>query len=155
MTAKALIKQAELQRLAKVAKCHGITIEIETEHYRLRMYPTEPAAEAADEVVKPSNHNPLDIPYHQMPPRPIQPKFDHREERAMEYLMAVGADKPIDWYTLKNFGRHTQKKLQERGYIGVSADIDRYGNPNQIWLTKAGQKAMRDMDMHRSKYPVL
>lgn len=155
MTAKALINQAELQRLAKVAKRHGITVEVETANYKLRMYPTEPTAEAADDVVISSDRNPLDIPYHERPPSPIQPRFDHREERAMEYLLTVGVDKPVDWYTLKNFGRHTQKKLQDRGYVGVSADTDRYGNPNEIWLTKAGQKAMRDLDAHRSKYPVL
>ncbi|WP_026613060.1 hypothetical protein [Ensifer aridi] len=134
MTAKALLKQAELQRLAKVAKRHGITIEVETEHYKLRMYPTEPAAEAADQVVTPSDRNPWDIPYHEMPPSPIQPRFDHREERTR---------------------RHMQQKLAGRGYIGVSAETDRQGNPTEIWLTKAGQKAMRDLDMHRSKYPVL
>ncbi|WP_208179131.1 hypothetical protein [Sinorhizobium medicae] len=149
MTAKALIKQAELQRLAKVAKRHGITIEVETEHYKLRMYP---GAASATEEVDQLKLNSWDVPYHERPPHPIQPRFDHREKRAMEYLMTIGADKPIDWYTLKNFGRHTQQKLHSRGYVAVSEELDRHGNPDQIWLTKAGQRAMRDLDAHRSKY---
>jgi hypothetical protein len=62
-------------------------------------------------------------------------------------------DKQVDCYTLKNFGRHTHRKLEDRGYIGVSAEKVRHGNPNEIWLTKAGQKAMRDLDAHRSKIP--
>jgi len=152
VTAKALIKQAELRRLAAVATHHGITIEVETEHYKLRMYPTSRSDASATEEATTSEGNPLDIPYHQIPPRPIQPKFDHREERAMEYLMTFGAEKPIDWYTLKNFGRHTQQKLQSRGYVAVSEELDRHGNPDQIWLTKVGQTAMRDLDAHRSKY---
>ncbi len=73
----------------------------------------------------------------------------------MQYLMTIGANKPIDWYSLKNFGRHTQEKLQERSYIDVSAELDGQGNPDQIWLTKTGQRAMRAVDAHRSKYPVL
>lgn len=151
MTTKALIKQAELNRLAAVAKRHGITIEIETEHYKLRLYSTDPT----DEEATTPEPNPWDIPYSQHPPEPIQPPFDHREAKAMKYLMAFGAETPIDWYKLKNFGRHTQEKLQSRGYIDVSAESDRQGNPDQIWLTKAGQRAMRALDAHRSKYPVL
>ncbi|MBM3091632.1 hypothetical protein GFB56_12495 [Ensifer sp. T173] len=155
MTAKALIKQAELQRLADVANRHVITIEVETAHYKLRMIPNSVhTPQPADDVVSPTR-NPLDIPLSEHPPEPIQPPFDHREKRAMDYLMTVGPDKAIDWYTLKNFGRHTQRKLQERGYIDVSAETDRQGNPDQVWLTKAGQKAMRALDAHRTKYPVL
>lgn len=151
MTAKAFIKQAELNRLAAVAKRHGITIEVETEHYKLRMYSNDPT----DEETTTPEPNAWDIPYSQHPPEPIQPRFDHREARAMEYLMTIGAEQPIDWYRLKNFGHHTKEKLLSRGYIDVSAESDRQGNPDQIWLTKAGQKAMRARDAHRTKYPVL
>lgn len=106
----------------------------------------------APEKAKPS---PLDIPYNDTPPEPIQPPLDHREARAMEYLTAIGPEKPIDWYRLKNFGPHTQKKLQNRGYIKVSKTIDRAGNPDEIWLTKSGLKAMQALSAHRSKYLVL
>ncbi len=152
MTTKAIIKQAELNRLAAVAKRHGMTIEIETEQYKLRMYPSQQVSQDEEE---PSSRGLLDIPYHEIPPEPVQPPLDHREAKAMGYLMAFGAEQPIDWYTLKNFGRHTKEKLQSRGYIAVSGETDRQGTPDQIWLTKAGQNAMRALDAHRSKYLVL
>ncbi|WP_085032288.1 hypothetical protein [Ensifer aridi] len=174
MTAKALIKQSDLKRLAAVAKEYGVRIEVEIEGMILRIAPNRDDPQIVKEQthfagantfegwknrnnteLTSSKRNPLDIPFHERPPGPIQPRFDHREERAMEHLAAVGADIPIDWYTLKNFGRHTQQKLAGRGYIEVSAETDRQGNPTELWLTKAGQKAMRDLDMHRSKYPVL
>lgn len=155
MTAKALIKQAELQRLAAIAKRHNMTIEVETEHYKLRMYPTNPVGESETRETERAARSRWDSPYSEHPPEPIQPRFNHLEKRAMQYLMTIGADKAIDWYTLKNFGRHTQEKLQKRGYIDVSAETDRLGNPDQIWLTKAGQKAMRALDAHRTNYPVI
>lgn len=173
MTAKALIKQSELMRLAAVAKRNNITIEVEAEGYTIRLHANS-AAPPATVDLKPEDFTSLaewqawrnrerareaqsrwDIPYHEMPPEPIQPPLDHREARAMEYLLTVGAEKPVGWYRLKNVGRRTQKKLLDRGYIGVGERTDRLGNPSEVWLTKAGQKAMRDLDAHRSKYPVL
>ncbi len=151
MTAKAFIKQAELNRLAAVAKRHGITIEIETEQYKLRMYSTDPT----DEGATTPEPNPWDIALNQHPPEPIQPPLDHREAKAMNFLMEIGAEKPIDWYRLKNFGRHSQQKLENRGYIEVSNNSDRTGNPDQIWLTKSGQAAMLALKAHRLSYPVL
>ncbi len=73
----------------------------------------------------------------------------------MDYLMAHGAEARVDWYALKDYGSHTQKKLEERGFVEASAETDRHGHPDQIWLTKAGQKAMRDQRAHRDKYPCL
>ncbi|WP_234851441.1 hypothetical protein [Sinorhizobium meliloti] len=73
----------------------------------------------------------------------------------MDYLMAHGAEVRVDWYALKDYGQHTQKKLEERGFVKASSDTDRYGHPDQIWLTKVGQRAMRDQRAHRDKYPCL
>ncbi len=73
----------------------------------------------------------------------------------MDYLMAHGAEVRVDWYALKDYGQHTQKKLEERGFVEASSETDRYGHPDQIWLTKAGQRAMRDQRAHRDKYPCL
>ncbi|MDK1377074.1 MULTISPECIES: hypothetical protein [unclassified Sinorhizobium] len=89
------------------------------------------------------------------PPEPIQPPLNWREQKAMEYLFERGAQVRVDWHELKDFGPSTQKSLQKRGFIRASADTDRHGNPEKIWLTKAGQKAMHDLHAHRSKYPVL
>lgn len=89
------------------------------------------------------------------PPEPIQPPLDWREQRVMDFLVEHGVEVPVNRYALKNFGRHTQQKLQTRGYVAVCEEMDRHGNPDQIWLTKAGQRAMRDLDAHRSKYLTL
>lgn len=73
----------------------------------------------------------------------------------MDYLMAHGAEVRVDWYALKDYGHHTQRKLKERGFVQASSETDRHGHPDQIWLTKAGAKAMRDQRAHRDKYPCL
>ncbi|WP_234838648.1 hypothetical protein [Sinorhizobium meliloti] len=69
----------------------------------------------------------------------------------MNFLVERVVEVRVSWYALKNFGRHTQRKLQSRGYVAVSEEFDRHGNPNQIWVTKAGLPAMRDLDARRLK----
>ncbi|MDX0329272.1 hypothetical protein GOC48_03715 [Sinorhizobium meliloti] len=154
MTKRAPIKQAELNRLAAVAKRNNITIEVEAEGYTIRLHPTltEPSSSRAS---APERDPAWDIPWEDIPPEPIQPPLNWRERKAMDYLMAHGAEVRVDWYALKDYGSHTQKKLEERGFVQASSETDRYGHPDQIWLTKAGQRAMRDQRAHRDKYPCL
>ncbi|UDU18796.1 hypothetical protein [Sinorhizobium meliloti] len=159
MTSRAIIKQAELNRLAAVAKRNNITIGVEAERYAIRLHPNSAAPPETD--LQPEGFTSFsewqawrdrervrETPLGDIPPPPIQPPLNWREQNALEYLMKCGAEVRVDWYALKNFGRHTQQKLE-------GAETDRQGNPTEIWLTKAGRKAMRDLDMHRSKYPVL
>lgn len=156
MTGRALIKQAELNRLAAVAKRNNITIEVEAEGYKIRLHPNSAAAPATVDL-KPEDFTSLaewqawrdrerarEAPLEDIPPEPIQPPLNWREQKAMDYLMAHGAEVRVDWYALKDYGSHTQKKLEERGFVEASSETDRYGHPDQIWLTKAGQRAMRD-----------
>ncbi|PDT47427.1 hypothetical protein CO661_11825 [Sinorhizobium fredii] len=182
MTKRAPIKQADLNRLAAVAKRNNITIEVEAEGYTIRMHPNsaappatvdrEPeeftslaewqawrdrqrAREARGKAPAPQRDSAWDIPWEDIPPEPIQPPLNWRERKAMDYLMAHGPEIRVDWYALKDYGSHTQKKLEERGFVEASSETDRYGHPDQIWLTKAGAKAMRDQRAHRDKYPCL
>ncbi|MDX1222354.1 hypothetical protein GOL85_11520 [Sinorhizobium medicae] len=167
MTAKALIKKSELMRLAAVAKRNNITIEVEAEGYKIRLHPNSDAAPATVDR-KPEDFTSLaewqawrdrerarEAPLGDIPPPPIQPPLNWREQNALEYLMTCGADVRVDWYALKDFGADTQKKLQERGFVEVSPDQDKFNHPNAIWLTKAGELAMRAQSVHPDKYPCL
>jgi hypothetical protein len=85
MTRKALIKTAELHRMAKVAKEFGVVIEQEIDGVKIRVAPhhgaqAQPAAPEAD---------PWDAAL-DAPPEPIQPPFDRRERFAMERLLELG-----------------------------------------------------------------
>ncbi|MDX0802510.1 hypothetical protein GOD37_26545 [Sinorhizobium medicae] len=178
MTKRTPIKQADLNRLAVVAKRNNITIEVEGEGYTIRLHPhaASPANQKPEEfssfaewqawrdrerrleasrAPEPDRDPAWDIPWGDIPPEPIQPPLNWRERKAMDYLMAHGAEVRVDWYALKDYGQHTQKKLEERGFVQASSETDRYGHPDQIWLTKAGQRAMRDQRAHRDKYPCL
>lgn len=162
---RATFRQAELERILRAAKKVGAIVQVDLRTLAVSIQPASAGASDGHALTPDGHENwddlpeaegpRWDVPYHQIPPEPIQPPLDHREARAMEYLLTVGAEKPVGWHRLKNVGRHTQKKLLDRGYIGVSERTDRLGNPSEVWLTKAGQKAMRDLDEHRSKYPVL
>jgi len=154
MTKRALIKQAELNRLATVVKRNNITIEVEAEGYTIRLHPSS-IAPTSSRAPEPERDPAWDIPWGDIPPEPIQPPLNWRERKAMDYLMAHGAEVRVDWYALKDYGHHTQKKLEERGFVKASSETDRYGHPDQIWLTKAGQRAMQDQRAHRDKYPCL
>ncbi|QGJ73834.1 hypothetical protein [Sinorhizobium meliloti] len=178
MTKRTPIKQADLNRLAVVAKRNNITIEVEGEGYTIRLHPysASPAGLKPEEfssfaewqawrdrerrlepsrAPEPERDPAWDIPWEDIPPEPIQPPLNWRERNATDYLMTHGAEVRVDWYALKDFGTHTQKKLQERGFVDVSPDQDKYKHPNEIWLTKAGAKAIRDQRAHRDKYPCL
>lgn len=154
MTKRALIKQAELNRLAAVVKRNNITIEVEAEGYTIRLHPSSVAPTSA-RALEPERDPAWDIPWEDIPPEPIQPPLNWRERKAMDSLMAHGAEVRVDWYALKDYGSHTQKQLEERGFVEASSETDRYGHPDQIWLTKVGQRAMRDQRAHRDKYPCL
>ncbi|MDK1493349.1 hypothetical protein QN219_25425 [Sinorhizobium sp. 7-81] len=153
MTKRAPIKQADLNRLAAVVKRNNITVEVEAEGYTIRMSPGSPAAVAPLPEPEPELDTRWDIPWADIPPEPIQPPLNWRESKAMDYLVERGAEVRVDWYMLKDFGTHTQKKLQERGFIEASSETDRHGHPDEVWLTRAGAKAMRDQRSHRDKYP--
>lgn len=58
MTGRALIRQAELNRLAAVAKRNNITIEVEAEGYRIRLHPNS-AAPPATVDLKPEDFTSL------------------------------------------------------------------------------------------------
>lgn len=180
MTKRALIKQAEINRLAVVAKRNNITVEVEADGYTIRLNPRPTAGISTDQDPEPEEFTSFaewqawrererareaqsnsvrdprwDIPRKEIPLEPIQPPLSWREQKAMEYLMERGAEVRVDWYALKTFGAHTQKSLQERGFVEVSPDQDKYKHPSEIWLTRAGAKAMRDQCAHYDKYPHL
>lgn len=183
MTRRAIISTADLKRMADVAKSKGVMVWVEIDGRRVVVSPDpqylhKPAtvdkkpeeftslAEwqawrdrerrlEASRAPEPERDPAWDIPWGDIPPEPIQPPLNWRERKAMDYLMARGAEVRVDWYALKGYGHHTQKKLEERGFVQASSETDRHGHPDQIWLTKAGAKAMRDQRAHRDKYPCL
>lgn len=125
-----------------------------TDVYTIRLHPSS-VAPTSSRAPEPERDPAWDIPWGDIPPEPIQPPLNWRERKAMDYLMAHGAEVRVDWYALKDYGHHTQQKLEERGFVQASSETDRRGHPDQIWLTKAGAKAMRDQRAHRDKYPCL
>ncbi len=162
MSASAVVRQSDLRRMAAVAREYGVCVEMEVHGTIIRV---RPDTRQLTEISEPgrggslaqwrSRHENLDIPFSQIPKEPIQPPLNHREARAMAQLVSVGIDRPIDWYALKNFGKDTQKKLSDRGFIGVGEVKDKLGNPDTVWLTSTGAKAMRDQHAHHQKYPIL
>ncbi len=165
MTRRAIISTADLKRMADVAKSKGVMVWVEIDGRRVVVSPDtqylhkpatddlkpenftslaewqawrerERAREARGKAPAPKRDSAWDIPWEDIPPEPIQPPLNWRERKAMDYLMAHGPEIRVDWYALKDYGSHTQKKLEERGFVEASAEIDRHGHPDQIWLTK-------------------
>lgn len=150
MTRRTLIKNAELHRMAKVAKELGVVVEQEFEGVIFRVAPFHGAAGSA---LSPES-NPWDAAL-DAPPQPVQPPFDHREQFAMELLVNLGVGGRVHSCTIRGFGPHTQKKLQDRGYIDVLPSSEHKFNDQEINLTQLGLRDWKALKRHRDKYPCL
>ena len=146
MTRKALIKTADLLRMANVAKKYGVVVEQEFEGVIVRVAPHRGAVDNA-----PPEPNPWDLAL-DAPPEPIEPPFDHREQFAMERLIELGVGVKTHSCTIRSFGPHTQNKLLERGYVEVAHQPGGKFKDDEISLTKKGLSDWRALEKHRGKY---
>ena len=148
MTSKALINNAELLRMANIAKEYGVVVEHEYNGIIIRVAPHHGA--------EPQNKTrPKHISSPEIPPDPIQPAFDHREHISMERLVEYGVGGKIPSCAIRSFGPRTRQKLLDRGYIEVVSDTGANFKDEQISLTKKGLADWKAMQHHRSKYPYL
>lgn len=146
MTRKALIKEAELRRMAKLAKQFGVVVEQEFQGVIIRVAPHHGTA-----AQRKSEPNPWDAAL-DAPPEPIQPQFDHREQFAMERLVELGVGRKIHSCTIRSFGPHTQAKLLDRGYLDVTHQPGDKFKDDEISLTNKGLSDWNALKRHRSKY---
>jgi len=135
--------------MAKIAKEFHVTVSVEYEGVIFRVMPREGANDP--EIGRP---NLWDSVFDE-PPEPVQPPFDHREAYAMELLVNLDEGKKVHSCTIRGFGPHTQKKLQDRGYIDVFPSLEHKFNDQEITLTKAGRRDWKALKRHKDKYPCL
>ncbi|MDX0631832.1 DNA-binding protein [Sinorhizobium medicae] len=108
MTNRPPIKQAELNRLAAVAKRNNLTIEVEAEGVMIRMYPRSPAPAASSAA-----------------PEALGPVLDENERGVMDELGARGVEVHVAWYTIKN--------LQDPVLVDVEPDQGKNRHSTEIW----------------------
>lgn len=108
MTNRPPIKQAELNRLAAVAKRNNLTIEVEAEGVMIRMYPGSPAPATSSTA-----------------PQQLEPALNEQERGVMDELAKRGVEVHVAWYTVKN--------LQDRVLVDVDPDQgqDRHSTENR------------------------
>lgn len=147
MTPKALIRTAELLRMAKVAKEFGVVVEQEFEGVTIRVSPHD----GAGTVENPSSAHQRSA-RQAAPPEPIQPPLDHREDYAMKYLAALGAGVTVQSSLIRGFGPHTQNKLNERGYVEIHHRKGQKFGDDEVSLTEKGLADWNALQGHRSKY---
>ncbi|WP_313522226.1 hypothetical protein [Shinella sp.] len=146
MTKRALIKTAELERMAKTAKKFNVTVSLEYEGVTFYVKPMEEA-----DGVQGLTANPWDAELHARP-EPVQPPFDHRELFVMELLSKLGVGEKVHCGTIRSFGPSTQKKLEERGYIEVASAPEQPFRDREISLTHAGLADWRALERYRSTH---
>jgi hypothetical protein len=160
----ASFRQADLQRIMRAAKKTGATVQVDLRSLVVTIFPGSNAPVApspthgfAPDGVEDWSENDDYPRLHKgpMPPPPIQPALDHREDRIMSQLENLGVGVRLPSGGIRSFGPHTQKKLQDRGYIEVFHQPGRKFVDDEICLTKKGMADLRARDQHRKRYPRL
>ncbi|ASP92749.1 helix-turn-helix domain-containing protein [Sinorhizobium meliloti] len=116
MKNRAPIKQAELNRLAAVAKRNNLTIEVEAEGVTIRMYPGSPAPTTSSAA-----------------PEALGPVLDGNERGVMDELAARGVEVHVAWYTIKN--------LSDPVLVDVEPDQGKYRHSTEIWAEAVDEAA--------------
>lgn len=146
MTKRALIKTAELHRMAKVAKELGVVVEMQFEGVIFRVAPHLSGEELSYEEPKTRAVGSYTTR------EPVQPPFDHRELFVMELLNKFGVGEKVPCGTIRSFGPSTQKKLEDRGYIELAAATGQPFKDREISLTPAGLADWRALERYKNRY---
>lgn len=146
---KIAFTKSELLRLASIAKEQGVAISLERDGTKITISPCP---------VAPTH----EAPRHQMawpivdpPAPPIDSGFDHREQAAMEQLVAAGVGVPIHVDTMRSVGPLTCQRLAERGYVEILVNETGRSPGERIALTRKGLQDWKALGSYYERHPAL
>lgn len=138
------LSEADMHRLAKVAKETGTVFEVIDGDVTLRFIPVDGV-----EPEKPTKRiNKVDEILNRKAPRdappPMTPPMNWREEAVMTALFKLAESERRSWQEIPNFGPDTQQRLLKRGFVEREGDDFR--------LSLAGRRAWKTYTENRGFY---
>ncbi|WP_311272106.1 MULTISPECIES: hypothetical protein [unclassified Rhizobium] len=150
MTKEATVRQADLIRMAKVAKEFNVVVERELNGIIVRV---APYAKADDKQEAQQNRSTFQR--HKPPTSPIEPELNRYEYAVIKALAALGPNVKQLSRKIKSLGVATEEKLLSRGYIAIlKADSGKYRD-EKVSLTDKGSRDWETHLKHIRNYPYL
>jgi hypothetical protein len=138
------LSDADMHRIAKVAKETGTVFEVVDGDVTLRFIPVDSA-----EPEKPTKRiNKIDEILNRGSPReappPMKPPLNWREDAVMVAFYAFPNQERHDWREIPNFGPDTQQRLLKRGFVEREGD--------DFWLSVKGRREWKEYTENRGHY---
>lgn len=150
MTTKATVKQADLIRMAKVAREFGVVVERELDGVIVRV---APYAKVGDKQEAQQNRSTFQR--HKPPTSPIEPELNRYEYAVIKALAELGPNVKQLSRKTKSLGVATEEKLLRREYIEIhKADSGKYRD-EKVSLTDKGFLDWETHIKHIRGYPYL
>lgn len=150
MTKEATVRQADLIRMAKVAKEFNVVVERELNGIIVRVAPYARADDKQE-----ARQNRSTFQRHKPPTSPIEPELNRYEYAVIKALAALGPNVKQLSRKIKSLGAATEEKLLSRGYIAIlKADSGKYRD-EKVSLTDKGSHDWETHLKHIRNYPYL